>query len=81
MRDNLVDEFLIICTLIVHISSDKKLSNKQIGMIVLKNEENLSKLQDLIIILRDLKMIDIESSCDGDTCYLYIQPDITPLSI
>lgn len=81
MRENQEDEFFAISKLILHIVTDKKLSNKQIGMILLKNEDTLGKVQQFIFILRDLKMIDIESSCDGDTCYLYKQPDVTPLNI
>ncbi|MCM3443383.1 hypothetical protein [Metabacillus halosaccharovorans] len=81
MRDNQADGWMIISTLILHIVNEKPFSIKQIGMIMLKNEENMGEVQEFIILLRDLRMIDIKSSCDGDIYYLYKKPDVTPLNI
>lgn len=75
-----MNEWMIISTLILHLVNNKQLTDQQITRLVSVNRVNRDKIQNVIVILRELTMIN-QQQWNGHEYYEYKRPDETKLKI
>lgn len=77
---NNVNDLLVISSLILHLVHHKELTERQFNLLILEKGLHKERVHRITFILRDLKMIELESIEENQHIF-YNHPDETQLSI